>query len=118
MLKYVALISTALVIPPGITGAPAPQTTKVPSLRNANACVIPIAIATTLLKSAGTLVTPYIFSPQHITVPSALKAALVYCPAAIATTLLNPAGFHSPYNNQCPNRPACHRHAMQARADN
>src|SRR4051812_6679422 len=51
------------------------------------------AMATTLLKLAGTLVAPALLSPHETTVPSFFKARVWKPPAEMATTLLKPGGI-------------------------
>ena len=59
----------------------------------------PPAMATALLKPAGTFVNPKLkmFGPQATTSPLFLNARLEYVPLAIVTTLFKPGGtFVSP----------------------
>src|ERR1051326_3966389 len=88
----------------GVTGSPSPQTTTVPSLLRAMLyaeSMVPgspyAAMATTLVRFDGTLVSPSLPSPHAATVPSRRKARLWNGPAATSTTLLSPAGtLHCP----------------------
>src|ERR1017187_7522349 len=69
-----------------------PQATTVPSRRSARLWLPPAAIATTLLRLAGTEICPRLLSPQPITVPSERRARLCQVPAAIPITPARLAG--------------------------
>ena len=62
-----------------------PQTTAVPSARNAPELLRRAETAMTLLNPTGTFVTPEVLLPQPATVPSGLNPKPWLSPAAMAT---------------------------------
>src|ERR1041385_5267714 len=64
----------------------------VPSARKASACAYPAAMATTLVRSFGTMVWPDELSPQAATVPSAFSTMLKLSPPATATAFVKSSG--------------------------
>src|SRR5512137_2779051 len=69
-----------------------PQLITQPSLLRARLCEPPAAMATTLLRPAGTAVWLKVLSPQATTVPSGLRARQWSLPAATATALVRSSG--------------------------
>src|SRR5207302_2507276 len=72
-----------------------PQTTAVPSARNAPELLRRAETAMTLLNPTGTFVTPEVLLPQPATVPSGLNPKPWLSPAAMATAFVNVSGNNS-----------------------